>query len=119
MIEIKRNAPQPAQQRAEMPVLAPGHEQPIRKTPEAQTALKRPLKPFMALDGSNYRAAYRAVCDFHERHNPPRLDDDNGRKYWEETAADATAIANAFDNDPFVISMLVSVYEELERENRH
>ena len=116
MIEIKRNAPQPAQKRAEMPVLAPGREQATKSTPEAQTAFKRPLKPFTALDGSNYRAAYRAVCDFHERHNPPRLDDDNGLKYWEETTDDMQAVCNAFNNDPFVIDMLVAVFGELERE---
>lgn len=117
MIEIKRNTPQPTQKCAEMPVLAPGREQAIKK-PEAQTALKRPLKPFVAFDSRNYRAANRAVCDFHERHNPPRLDDDNGLKYWEETTDDMTAVANAFDNDPFLTGLIMAVFDELEREYR-
>lgn len=116
MIEIKRKASQTAQKRAEMPVLAPGREPAIKNTPEAQTALKRPLKPFVAINGSNYRAAYRAVCDFHERHNPPRIDNDSGLEYWEAAADDMTAVAKAFHDDPFVIEMLVAVYSELERE---
>lgn len=89
MIEIKRNAQK-----------------------STQTAQKRPLQPFTALDGSNYRAAYRAVCELHERHNPPRTD----VEYWDEIAADMERTAKAYKEDPFVMDMLIAVQEELERQ---
>nr|CRY94008.1 hypothetical protein [uncultured prokaryote] len=84
-----------------------------KNKPDAQ---KRLLKPFTALDGSNYRAAYRTVCDFHERNNPPRLDDDNGAAYWENVCDDMCATASQCNQDKFVIGLLVAVYEELERQ---
>ena len=114
MIEIKRK-PQPAQTAQEspqQPTAAPGGN----TTPEAQNAQKRPLKPFTALDGSNYRAAYRAVCEFHERHNPPRLDDDGGESYWNTVTEDMGEIAERFNQDPFIIEMLIAVFGELERQ---
>ena len=121
MIEIKRK-PQPAQTAQESPQqphkspTAPGGAQAINNTPEAQNAQKRPLKPFTALDGSNYRAAYRAVCEFHERHNPPRLDDDGGENYWNTVTEDMGEIAERFNQDPFIIEMLIAVFGELERQ---
>lgn len=82
-------------------------------TPPAGSPLKRNLAPFTGMDKSrNYRAYYRAACDFHERHNPPRLD----AEYWDEAAEDMSQVANAFDNDPFLIGLLVEIYTELERE---
>ena len=81
-----------------------------------QSNTQEKLKPFLSIDGSNYRTVYRAVCNFHERNNPPRLEDDNGTKYWEVVADDMMAIANQFDNNPFVVAMLTAVFEELERQ---
>lgn len=82
-------------------------------SPSAGAAPRRPLKPLTGLDPRrNYRAMYRAVCDFHERHNPPTLEGD----YWSETADDMTETANRFDNDPFLTGLLLAVFEELERE---
>lgn len=115
MIEIKRNAQKPTQTAQERPQ-QPASAQAINNTPEAQNAQKRTLQPFTALDGSNYRAAYRAVCDFHERHNPPRLDDDGGAAYWENVCDDMSATAERYKQDPFVCDMLIAVFEELERQ---
>ena len=86
---------------------------------------------FMSASGTrNYKALYRAAHDYHIQHAPPVVD----RAYWEthtagkdeppqaeldywaEAAADVSATARAFGNDPFLIGLLVAVYEELERE---
>jgi hypothetical protein len=108
MIEIKRNQQQTAQQGA-----------------------GRTMPPFTGTDQHrNYRAMYRAACDFHERHNPPRVEaaywkshipgtDDpppSEVEYWQRTAQDASDTATAQGNDPFLIGLLAAVYEELERE---
>lgn len=120
MIEIKRNAPQSAQKRAEMPVLAPGREQPINSMPEAQTVLQgateRVLRPFTAPTDPtrDYRAMYAALFRFHERHNPPTIGEDNG--YWAATTDDMQATAKQFNDDPFMLNLLCIVFEELERE---
>jgi hypothetical protein len=80
---------------------------------EALPAARRTLPPFTSADGrKNYRAIYRAVCEYHERNNPPRLT----LEYWERAANDISATANSFSNDPFVFALLSAVYDELERE---
>lgn len=79
----------------------------------AQATTRRTLPPFMSIDGGrNYRAIYRAVCEYHERNNPPRL----ALEYWEQAAEDINATASRFNNDPFVFALLGAVYDELERE---
>lgn len=122
MIEIKRSAPQPAQKRAEMPVLAPGREQPINGIFDAQTApqgtTERVRCSFTAPTdpARGYRAMYAALFRFHERHNPPALGDDDGALYWAATTDDMQATAQQFNNDPFMVDLLCIVFEELERE---
>ena len=100
-------------------------------TPPAGSPVKRQLKPFTGMDKSrNYRAVYRAACDFHERHNPPRVDMEYWKshipgkdeppevelQYWEDMAEDIAKVANGFDSDPFLTGLLVEIYTELERE---
>ena len=58
----------------------------------------------------------RAACEFHERHNPPRLDDDGGENYWNTVTEDMGEIAERFNQDPFIIEMLIAVFGELERQ---
>lgn len=60
----------------------------------------------------DYRAIYRAVHEYHERHNPPRL----AGEYWQSATEDVSRVASALDNDPFAIALLQAVYGELERE---
>ena len=85
--------------------------------PEAEKPAKRQFSPLQSIDGSrNYRAMYREACNFHERHNPPRLDDDGGAAYWMETAEDMGLTASSFGSDPFIVGLLSVIYEELERE---
>lgn len=73
---------------------------------------------------------YRAACDFHERNNPPVIDlaywgshapgiDETPQaenNYWEAAAREMEQISRTFDNDPFLDSLLLSVWDELERE---
>lgn len=74
---------------------------------------RRQLPPFTGRDPArNYRAFYRAACDFHERHNPPT----NGADYWSDVTDDMIRIAEAHDSDPFIIALLSAVTDELERE---
>lgn len=65
-----------------------------------------------APQGRDYRAIYRAVHEYHERHNPPQLTGE----YWRAAATDIAAVSNALDNDPFGQALLMAVYAELERE---
>lgn len=100
-------------------------------TPPAVSPLKRKLEPFTGIDKSrNYRAFYRAACDFHERHNPPRVDVEYWKshipgkdeppeaelQYWEEVAEDMSATASDLHQDPFLIGLLMVIFDELERE---
>lgn len=122
MIEIKRSVPQPAQKRAEMPVLAPGREQPINGMFDAQTApqgtTERVRRSFTAPTdpARDYRAMYAALFRFHERNNPPTLGDDDGALYWAAVSDDLQATAQLFNGDPFMVNLLCAVFEELERE---
>lgn len=102
-------------------------------TPTAENAGKRQLAPFTGVDKSrNYRAMYRAACDFHERHNPPTIDgaywanhipnvDEMPQAeidYWLCVCDDMDATANSLQQDPFLIGFLDAIFKELEREYR-
>lgn len=64
----------------------------------------------------DYRAMYAALFRFHERHNPPTLGDDDGALYWAATTDDMQATAKQSNDDPFMLNLLCTVFEELERE---
>ena len=64
----------------------------------------------------DYRAMYAALFRFHERHNPPTIGEDNGDGYWAATTDDMQATAQLFNDDPFMLNLLCTVFEELERE---
>ena len=64
----------------------------------------------------DYRAMYAALFRFHERHNPPTIGEDNGDGYWAATTDDMQATAKQFNDDPFMLNLLCTVFEELERE---
>lgn len=116
---------------ATTPFDAPPAQEPYSPTPPPKSPLKRQLKPFTGMDKNrNYRAMYRAACDFHEAHNPPTVDREYWRThtpgedetpqaeldYWEKAVNDIAATANSFSNDPFLTGLLVAIFEELERE---
>lgn len=118
---------------ATTPFDAPPAQEPYSPIPPPKSPLKRQLKPFTGMDKNrNYRAMYRAACDFHEAHNPPTVDREYWRThtpgedetpqaeldYWEKAATDIAATANSFSNDPFLTGLLVAVFDELDREYR-
>lgn len=116
MIEIKRKKPPTAEKHAER-VKTPvdGFEAQTQgihaPTPEKPSTGR--TEPLTSIDGKrDYNPIYRATHEFHKRHTPPRLDEG----YWQEVADDMQAIAKRFNSDPFVMSLLISVFDELERE---
>lgn len=58
-----------------------------------------------------YKAVYRQVFDFHERHKPfPQTPEE-----WEEAVKDFAQTAEAAGGSPFALSLLTAVLDELER----
>lgn len=118
---------------AETPFTAVGEQSAINTTPPPASPLERKLEPFAGVDSSrNYRALYRAACNFHERHNPPLVEAEYWKNhtpgiddipqaeldYWEDVAEDMSATASDLHQDPFLMGLLMAIFEELEREYR-
>lgn len=134
MIEIKRKgqaATEMPAERAQMP--AEGLDAQARgiHAPSAEPALKREIRPFTGIDEKrDYRAMYRAAFEYHDRHNPPRIDreywqthepgvDDVPQAeldYWDKAAQDICEVSNRFGNDKFIVDLLAAIYDELGRE---
>lgn len=134
MIEIKRKGQAAAEmpaERAQMP--AEGLDAQARgiHAPSAEPALKREIRPFTGIDEKrDYRAMYRAAFEYHDRHNPPRIDreywqthtpgiDDTPQAeldYWDKAAQDICEVSNRFGNDKFIVDLLAAIYNELGRE---
>lgn len=104
-----------------------------KATPPPANASQGNFKPFTGIDTSrNYRAMYRAVCNLHERFNPPLVEglywqdhtpgiDETPQTeldYWADVAKAVGETAADFQQDPFITGMLIAVVEELEREYR-
>lgn len=134
MIEIKRKGQAAAEmpaERAQMP--AEGLDTQARgiHAHSAEPALKREIRPFTGIDEKrDYRAMYRAAFEYHDRHNPPRIDreywqthepgvDDVPQAeldYWDKAAQDICEVSNRFGNDKFIVDLLAAIYDELGRE---
>lgn len=56
-------------------------------------------------------AIHKAVQAYHARHTPPRLTDE----YWQSAINGIHEMSVNFNNDPFVVALLVAVYGEMER----
>lgn len=117
MIEIKRKS-QNSAERAEMP-LKTGLPQGQGETPtNGETALKGQIKPFQSVDGKqDYRAMFADVYKFHEKFNPPDAAD-TGEKggYWWTASEELTQLAGKYPGSEFFTKLLLTVFEELERE---
>lgn len=89
--------------------------QQVRAAPVA-VAQKKTRPPLLSADGRrDYRAMYRAACEFHERHaTPPAIG--KSEAYWESAVEDMRTVALAFNNDPFLVGMLGVVYTEMENQ---
>ena len=134
MIEIKRKGQAAAEmpaERAQMP--AEGFDAQAKgiHALSAEPALKREIRPFTGIDEKrDYRAMYRAAFEYHDRHNPPRIDreywqthepgvDDVPQAeldYWDKAAQDICEVSNRFSNDKFMMDLLAAIYDELGRE---
>lgn len=105
----------------EPPAQGEGNTNPPAETP--------PERKFTGKE-RNYKAMYRAAWDFHERHNPPEVDPEywkdhspgidipprSEEEYWSRAAKDVRETGESFNNDPFLIGLLVAIYGELGRE---
>jgi len=54
---------------------------------------------------------YKEVWTFHKKHSVVRLDS----AYWDSVVEDMGDICHKYDYNPFVVSLCMSVLEELER----
>lgn len=73
---------------------------------------------------------YRAAFEYHDRHNPPRIDREYWQThtpgeadppqvdldYWDKAAQDICEVSNRFSNDKFMMDLLAAIYDELGRE---
>ena len=80
--------------------------------------------------GRNYKKMYRAAFDYQARHNPPEVNREYWKShepgsdppppeelaYWERAAQDVGQTSAAGGNDPFLMDLLMAVYNEMERE---
>ena len=91
----------------------PFDEPPQQLPAEPRAASKgRQLKPLKSVEGRDYRAMYRAACNFHEKYNPPQLSE----AYWSAACDEMCEISRSFNNDPFLTGLLLTVFDELEGE---
>ena len=62
----------------------------------------------------NYFEVYKAVWEFHKKYSVVRTDDE----YWEGVVSESNAIAKKYDNNKFVVALVLAVIEELERKEK-
>ena len=116
MLKIKSNSGEPTQNPARRTETPQGDAQGTRQvncTHKNKNGSQGQLKPFHAVSPErNYRAMYRAACNFHERNNPP----ENTDAYWAKAAADMAAVSSEFQGDAFLRGLLLAIWDELGRE---
>ena len=78
----------------------------------------------------DYKRMYRVAYEFHDQHNPPTVNREYWRNhdpgideppaeelaYWERMAKDMGDAANVGGSDPLLVSLLIAIIDELERE---
>lgn len=133
MIEIKRSqhALQMPVERAQKPAEHLDLQATGRKMTRRQAALQGEIKPFVGNAAArDYRAMYRAAYEYHMQHSPPQADraywqthipgvdatPQLDHEYWDKAAQDVCEVSAHFENDPFIMDLLTSIYSELERE---
>ena len=83
-----------------------------KQTPKESTgAPPKQGLPFTGREAT--KAHYRAAMFFHAKYSPPRAGDPS---YWDDVCEEMTNLANENGNDPFLMGLLLTVWEELERE---
>ena len=111
MIKIELKTHQRPQEPATPTISLPA----INPIPEPQTARQGQAKPIITVDGRNLDSMDAAARDLYTRH-PARYFDSEADEdaYWVETMSDYAAVARRFDNDPYIVDILVAKQYELE-----
>lgn len=114
VVEDKAN-PFTGPETAQQPQSAPPRTEatPAPSTPPRPS--KQPPRPFKSIEGLDYRAFYGDLYRWHERYTALVLQDSNA---WDEAAEAWTELCNRYNanDNPYVQQVLVSVFEEVERE---
>lgn len=63
---------------------------------------------------SDARRLFNIALLFYEQHSPPQ----DTPEYWRRTADDIANLAAANHNSPFLVGLLLAVWDELERESK-
>ena len=88
-----------------------------RDHPAASDTAQRRTDGTSSLTGGtpweSYRAMYRAVFNFHEKHSGPK----ETQADWEQISAEAEAIAAQYGGGDFITDLLSCVYCELDRQH--
>lgn len=88
---------------------------------KAQNAPQGKIRPLQSISGENYRAMYRAACNFHEKYNPATWaadlrNEDAASEYWLQAAEELGAVGGSCGGHPFLTALLTAVYLEMEDE---
>lgn len=62
-------------------------------------------------DNVNYFEVYKSVWEFHKKY--AKLEDND--EFWEGVVSESGAISKKYENNKFVIALLLAVIDELER----
>ena len=111
----KHNAPQNAQKPPEAAVRQHGVHTTPQRTNAAEGLQQPQNSPFLTggTPWESYRAMYRAVFNFHEKHSGPK----ETQADWEQISAEAEAIAAQYGGGDFITDLLSCVYCELDRQH--
>lgn len=102
---------------AERPQDRPQGAEDTPQIPQPPRPSKRPSRRFESAAGLDYRAFYGDLYRWHERYTARVLQDSSA---WDEAADTWTQLGAKYNAEanPYVQQVLVSVYEEVEREWR-
>lgn len=89
----------------------------------------RKIEAFMTSSGLNVSAVYRAVYEYHKRHEKPFVDveywrthkpgEDNTPQaeldYWKSVGEEASILCKEFNSDPLMLDFMSAVYAEIDR----
>lgn len=112
IITFKREVPP---QKPQQPATGDSILQDKEPVPEAQAAPCGHSEALITIDGRNLDLMDAAARDFYKRHPAKYFDSDTDEnEYWIEAMNDYMAIAQRFENDLYIMNVLIAKYEELE-----
>ena len=96
---------------AENPFSPPPAPEATNGKPVDTSALQRLVEPPRADDSKRYKEVFRDAFNFLSKYSPPTL----SPTYWDEAATTFAELGEKYGDDKLAASILVAVYEELER----